>query len=142
MAGQPRIPLPGGTHVLTDSIVKPQRVGAEGTVVATDSYFSVDSKNRTGGQGYMRLLSKGIAWLCLLLTLSSAYSLAAHHHSNSIDAAKCAVCVAAHSASPVSALRLPNAAFVPLDRIIIPEAGSAKQRLIPFALSVRPPPEV
>jgi len=34
---------------LTDSIVKPQRVGAEGTVVATDSYFSVDSNNRTGG---------------------------------------------------------------------------------------------
>jgi hypothetical protein len=89
----------------------------------------------------MRSWSKRIAWLCLLLTLSAAYSLAAHNHSNSIDAAKCTVCVAAHSASPVTAARLPHAVFVPLRIISAAEPVAAKQRLIAFALFVRPPPE-
>jgi 3-mercaptopyruvate sulfurtransferase SseA len=94
------------------------------------------------GQAYMRSWSKRIAWLCLLLTLIAAYSLAAHHHSNSVDAAKCTVCVAAHSASPLTTARLPNAVFVPLHSVSTAEPVSAKQRLISFALSVRPPPEV
>ena len=94
------------------------------------------------GQANMRSWSKRIAWFCLLLTLSAAYSLAAHEHSNSIDAAKCTVCVAAHSASPVTTARLPNAVFVPLHSVSTAEPVSAKQRLISFALSVRPPPEV
>jgi hypothetical protein len=90
----------------------------------------------------MRSWSKRIAWLCLLLTLSAAYSLAAHHHSSSIDAAKCTVCVAAHSASPVISCRLPKAVPIPIRVLPIPESPSAKQRLIAFALAVRPPPSV
>jgi len=90
----------------------------------------------------MRSWSKRVAWLCLLLTLSAAYSLAAHNHSNSIDAAKCTVCVAAHTASPVIAARMPHAVFVPLRTISAAEPVAAKQRLIAFALFVRPPPAV
>jgi len=89
----------------------------------------------------MRSWSKRVAWLCLLLTLSAAYSLPAHNHSNSIDAAKCTVCVAAHSASPVTTAGLPHAVFVPLRIISAAEPVAAKQRLIAFALLVRPPPE-
>ena len=93
-------------------------------------------------QAYMRSWSKRIAWLCLLLTLSAACSLAAHQHSNSIDAAKCTVCVAAHSASRVSAASLPNAVFVSVQLVAVAEPVSTQQRVIPFALSVRPLPEV
>jgi hypothetical protein len=90
----------------------------------------------------MRSWSKRIAWLCLLLTLSAAFSLAAHKHSNSIDAAKCTVCATAHSASPVAAARVPDTVLVSLHVISIGEPLLAKQRLICFDLSVRPPPEV
>jgi len=37
----------------------------------------------------MRLHSRRVALVCLLLTLSSALAFAAHHHSNAIEAAKC-----------------------------------------------------
>ena len=90
----------------------------------------------------MRSWSKRLAWLCLLLTLSAAYSLAAHHHSGSLDARKCTTCVVAHSASPVLATTLAHNLFVPVRLISIAEPVSTKQRLIPFALSVRPPPEL
>jgi hypothetical protein len=78
----------------------------------------------------------------MLLTLWSVYAFAAHQHSNSIDAAKCTVCVAAHSASPVSVSKLLNAAPVPVSRMVAAVPVAAKQRLIAFALAVRPPPAV
>jgi hypothetical protein len=89
----------------------------------------------------MRSISKKVALLCLLLTVWSAVALAAHHHSSATDAAKCTVCIAAHSASPKAVSTLPKAthifAFAPvLDPV------SAKQTLIFFALRVRPPPSV
>ena len=89
----------------------------------------------------MRSFSKRIALLCLLLTLCSAVATVTHHHSSANDAAKCTVCVAAHSASPQAAAVLPNQTFV---RVLITrsEPVSAKQRLVAFALSVRPPPVV
>jgi hypothetical protein len=59
----------------------------------------------------MRSISKKVALLCLLLTIWSAAALAAHHHSNATDAAKCTVCVAAHSASPKAVSTLPKATF-------------------------------
>jgi disulfide bond formation protein DsbB len=90
----------------------------------------------------MRSWSKRIAWLCLVLMLSTVYSLAAHHHSNSIDAAKCSICIAARSASPITAGTLLHAAFSPVRIVSIPEPVPAKQRLIAFALSVRPPPGI
>ena len=90
----------------------------------------------------MRTLIKRKAWFCLLLILLSAYGVAAHHHSGFTDEAQCAICVVAHSASPVATSILPNPLLVPVRLDVVGEAVSAKQRLIAFALSVRPPPSV
>jgi len=89
----------------------------------------------------MRSISKSIALVCLLLTLLSAVALVAHHHSSATEAAKCTVCIAAHSASPKATSTLPNATFVPLANFQ-PKPVSAKQHLLAFALCVRPPPTV
>ena len=89
----------------------------------------------------MRSFSKRIALLCLLLTLCSAVATITHHHSSANDAAKCTVCVAAHSAAPQAASVLPKQAFVRTS-LSQTEPVSAKQRLVAFALSVRPPPAV
>jgi hypothetical protein len=89
----------------------------------------------------MRSISKPIAWVCLLLTFWSALAFAEHHHSSATDAAKCTVCVAAHSASPKTTSTLPDATFVPV-ATFRPKPASAKQRVIAFALCVRPPPSV
>lgn len=90
----------------------------------------------------MRSVLKPIGWLCLLLTLVSAYGFAAHQHSSSLDEAQCAVCVIAHSASPAASCKLPTAILVLVQLVVPAEPRSAKQRLVPFALTVRPPPAV
>jgi hypothetical protein len=89
----------------------------------------------------MQSISKKIALLCLLLTFCSAAALVAHHHSSPTDALKCTVCVTAHSASPKAVSVLPNRAFVRISAVRL-ETISAKQRLVAFALSIRPPPAV
>lgn len=94
------------------------------------------------GKRNMRSMSKRVAWLCLALTLWSLVAFATHNHSGLADSATCTVCVAAHSASPVTTSRLPKAVFVPVRVVLVSEPVSAKQRLISFALAVRPPPEV
>ena len=89
----------------------------------------------------MQSISKRIAWLSLLLTLWSALAFAVHRHSSQDESTTCKVCVAAHSASPASA----SPASKPVFRRAIafrPKPAAAKQRLIPFALCVRPPPFV
>src|ERR1700730_15358970 len=85
----------------------------------------------------MRSFSKRIALLCLLLTLCSAVAMVTHHHSSANDAAKCTVCVAAHSASPQATSVLPNQKFVRAS-LSRSEPVSAQQCLVGFALSVRP----
>ena len=90
----------------------------------------------------MRLFSKRIAWVCLLLTFWSAIGFVAHHHSNAADAAKCTICVAAHSASPKEPSALPKSAFFPTSTFELEPVCFRQQRLIAFALSVRPPPTV
>ena len=90
----------------------------------------------------MRSVVKQIALLCLLLTVSSAYGIAAHHHSSPADEAQCTLCVVAHSASPIARSTLPNPVRVLVRLILVGEPVSAKQRLIVFALTVRPPPEI
>jgi hypothetical protein len=90
----------------------------------------------------MRLHSRRVALLCLLLTLWSALAFAAHHHSNAIEAAKCTVCIAAYSASPQVPSTLPKVTFVSVSTLRPEPAVSAKQHLIAFALCVRPPPAV
>jgi len=89
----------------------------------------------------MRSMSKRIAFLCLLLTFWSAVAFIAHHHSSATDALKCTVCAAAQSASPKTASTLPNSTFIQISSLRL-EPVSAKQRLVTFALSVRPPPTV
>ena len=90
----------------------------------------------------MRSVTKWIAWLCLLSTVLSAYSFATHQHSNSLDESQCTICVVAHSASPVASSKLPSAVVVPIRRLVLAGQISAKQHLVPFALTVRPPPAV
>jgi hypothetical protein len=89
----------------------------------------------------MRSISKKIAWLCLLLMLSSAIAVVAHHHSDANESARCTICVAAHSAAPTLAVPPPHVTFVAVSTLKAEPVVSAKQRLITFALSVRPPPE-
>jgi len=89
----------------------------------------------------MRSISKKIACLCLLLMLSSAIAFAAHYHSDANESARCSVCAAAHSASPTGPTLSPRVTFVAVSTFRAEQILSAKQRLIAFALSVRPPPE-
>jgi hypothetical protein len=89
----------------------------------------------------MRSISKKIALLCLLLTFCSAAALVAHHHSSPTDALKCTICVTAHSASPKAVSALPNRTFVRISAVQR-ETVFAQQRLVAFALSIRPPPAV
>ena len=84
---------------------------------------------------------KYAAVMCLLLTLWSAIAFAAHQHSNATEAAKCTVCIAAHSASPKAPSTLLKATFVAVSTFQA-EPVAAKQRLVGFALCVRPPPIV
>jgi hypothetical protein len=90
----------------------------------------------------MRTISKQIAWLCIVLAFSSALAFAVHQHSSATEAAKCTVCVAAHSTSPKAPCKLPKVEFVPASASLVPQVVSAQQLLIAFALSVRPPPIV
>ena len=87
----------------------------------------------------MRSISKRIACLCIVLTFWSAFAFATHHHSSATEAATCTVCVAAHSASPKAPSTLTRTTFVVVSTFR-PQTVSAKQRLITFALCVRPPP--
>jgi hypothetical protein len=89
----------------------------------------------------MRSISKKVAFFCLMLTFWSALAFATHHHSSSIEAAKCTVCIAAHSASP-KADSAPRVATFVVVSTFRAKPVSAKKRFIAFALSVRPPPSV
>ena len=89
----------------------------------------------------MRLIEKYLAVMCLLLTFWSAVGFAAHHHSNRTEAAKCTVCVAAHSAAPKAAATLLKANFTAISTFL-PEPVFAAQSFVAFALSVRPPPAI
>jgi hypothetical protein len=90
---------------------------------------------------FMRSISKQIALFCVLLTFWSAVAFVSHHHSSTADALKCTVCVAAHSPSPKATSTLPDREFVRISTFRSQQV-SAKQRLVAFALSVRPPPAV
>jgi hypothetical protein len=82
-----------------------------------------------------------VALLCLLLTFCSVLAFAAHHHSKGTEAARCTVCVAAHSAAPKATANLLQATFTPISTFRA-DPVSAKQRFVAFALSVRPPPAI
>ena len=108
---------------------------------ALASRFGVDSNKIFCMVTDMRLVSKRVAFFCLLLTLWSTVLFAAHHHSSATEAAKCTVCIAAHSASPKATSTLLTAPFIAVSTCTA-EPITAKQRLTAFALCVRPPPSV
>jgi hypothetical protein len=89
----------------------------------------------------MRSFSKCVGSFCILLTFWSAIALTAHHHTNATDSAKCTVCVAAHTSTPKTASRLINRTFIAVV-VHLQDPVSAKQRIVGFALTVRPPPTV
>ena len=90
----------------------------------------------------MRPTSKRIAWLCLWLMLWSALAFAVHHHSDGEDSAKCPVCVAALSTAPTAPALPARTIFHAVSTVRTEPVAAAKQRLIAFALTVRPPPEL
>ena len=87
----------------------------------------------------MRSIQKYVALMCLMLTFCSALAFAAHHHSSGTDSATCTVCSIVHSAAPKAPANLLKATFTPLSTFR-PEPVFPAQRLVVFALSVRPPP--
>jgi len=89
----------------------------------------------------MRSFGKRITWLCILLTLWSAVAFAAHDHPNDSESLRCSVCVAAHSTVPSATVALLQVRFVVASSIQF-EPLPAEQRVLPFALNVRPPPQV
>ena len=112
------------------------------TVIAHDCWFGVDfQKNTMGGISNRPYRIKWVTLLCLLLTLWSALAFIAHRHSNGAESAKCAVCVAAHSAAPKAAVQQLKATFTSIS-IVRSIPLSPKERFVAFALSVRPPPAV
>jgi hypothetical protein len=88
----------------------------------------------------MRSICKPVARLCLLLTLWSAMAFVAHQHTDASESAKCTVCVAALSASPTVASLPVQVNFSVVSTFRAEPVAAAKQRLIAFALTVRPPP--
>jgi hypothetical protein len=90
----------------------------------------------------MRLPSKRIAWLCLWLMLWSAIAFAAHHHSDGDESAKCSICVAALSAAPTAPTPSPQVTLLAVSTVKTEPVVAAKQRLVAFALTVRPPPSL
>ena len=77
--------------------------------------------------------------MCMLLTVWSAIAFVTHQHSTSSESTDCSVCIAAHSASPKSTPRLLPTTFIVVSTFQA-QPVSAKQRLVTFALNVRPPP--
>jgi hypothetical protein len=96
---------------------------------------------RTSGVAVMRSISKGIAFVCILLTTWSAIAFITHRHSSGTESATCSVCVAANSATPNAPSALPHGSVVAISTFRS-EPLSTQQRLVIFALSVRPPPQV
>ena len=52
----------------------------------------------------MRFWVRWSAWLCLSLMLWTAATESTHNHPSQTEAASCAICVAAHTASPAVAV--------------------------------------
>jgi hypothetical protein len=107
-----------------------------GTCIAFIGALGVNSK-RLGVT--MRAFAKCVAIVCLLLTISSAVAVVTHHHSKGIDTAKCSICAAAHSATSTPAANSTVTAFTS-HFAFRSVSGPAKEQVIAFALSVRPPP--
>jgi len=134
-------PTLGARKTRRNELVRPCRlIGSPN--LAERHHFDVDSTHWIwGGVILMRSVSRQIGWLCLLLTLLSAYGFATHQHFRSSDEAQCAFCVVTHSASPKATSAPLKVTFVAVSTFRA-EPVATKQCLIAFSLCVRPPPSV
>ncbi|MBA3912609.1 MAG: hypothetical protein H0X25_01830 [Acidobacteriales bacterium] len=82
---------------------------------------------------------KSTALFCLLLTLWSGAALLVHHHSSTLDAHVCPVAAAAHAIAFTCWAEAPRPQAIHSLHVVLATA-SAKQRILSFGLSVRPPP--
>jgi hypothetical protein len=89
----------------------------------------------------MRSFVKCVALVCLLLTFWSALAVVTHHHADGTDSASCPICMAAHSAAPSPTTNLVTTIFTAVSTFRA-EPEFAKEALVVFALSIRPPPTV
>jgi hypothetical protein len=87
----------------------------------------------------MRSVLRWSAWLCLSLMLWTVAAESRHNHPNRIEAASCSVCVAAHSAAPVSASDASEPVFAAIGLLQEKEVLT-KSRLDGFELVIRGPP--
>jgi len=89
----------------------------------------------------MHRLAKQTAWLCLLLLLFTTAAVAVHHHAGGHDSPTCELCLVASSAPLAAPSPCLQQTFAAVTRVQSKPIEAARQRLICFALTVRPPPE-
>jgi hypothetical protein len=87
----------------------------------------------------MRFWVKWSAWLCLSLMLWTATAESTHNHPSFSDAASCAVCMAAHTASPAPHSADATPAFAAVG-MLHEEAVEANIRFEFSDLEIRGPP--
>jgi hypothetical protein len=87
----------------------------------------------------MRTWIRSAAWLCLSLMLWMAALESAHNHPNQTEAASCAICIAAHCASPTLISAHSTPAFVTVG-VLHEEAIVASARIESSDLDIRGPP--
>jgi len=89
----------------------------------------------------MHRLAKQTAWLCLLLLLFTTAAVTVHHHAGGNDSPTCELCLVASSAPVTAPSPSLQQTFAAVTWVHSKPVEAARQRLICFALSVRPPPE-
>ena len=87
----------------------------------------------------MRLWLRWSAWLCLSLLLWTAAQESTHHHPTRIDAASCAICLAAHTATPAAHSSTSAPAFAMVG-VVHEEALVSYLRIESSDLGIRGPP--
>jgi hypothetical protein len=87
----------------------------------------------------MRIWVKWSAWVCLSLMLWTVAEESTHNHPNYADASSCAVCMAAHTASPAPHSADTTPAFATVG-VLQEEAVLANVRFEVSDLDIRGPP--
>jgi hypothetical protein len=89
----------------------------------------------------MRSRMRWPAWLCLSLLLWTVMAESTHHHPGQRESACCAICLAAHTASPAPASTASAPVFITIGLAQKKEAV-AKARLEFSDLGIRGPPSL
>lgn len=88
----------------------------------------------------MRISARGLAGLCLVLTVWAAMVESVHQHTNQSDSAPCSICVVAHSSAPAIASHQSKPLFTTIG-LLADEKITANAQLSFFELGIRGPPE-